>query len=119
MTEGYISNIANGERSVLPDPEFSVIDDHGDSLSLWPQMPNGGGILVMAFRDTTVTPLIIHHSVYADALTEYRATADYIAAGDDPDESCWHGQCVCGSHPRSAQHVDATGFTYVAPRMGN
>lgn len=116
MTDYYNSTVANGKRSALPEPEFSVIDAEGDSLSLWPQMPDGGGILVMAFRDTLITPLIIHHSAYPDALAEYRRTSDYIASGDDASEECWHGQCVCGSHPLSAQHADATGFTFVQPR---
>lgn len=106
-----------GERTPWPDaaPADLVVDANGDSV-LFGAPPIGGAVIIHTYREATVPPLVIHFTNWHDGWAEFRAHRDHINGGTDPDERCWNGFCIAGDHPRSAQHVDATGHTWTQPR---
>lgn len=106
-----------GTRTPWPDASAQdlVIDADGDSVS-FTAPPCGGALLTTTYRVGAVPPLMIHFTNWHDGWAEFSAHRDHINGGVDPAEQCWHGQCIASSHPRSAQHVDATGVTWVQPR---
>lgn len=106
-----------GVRTGWPEASAQdlVIDADGDSHS-FTAPPCGGALITMTFRNATVAPLMIHFTNWHDGWAEFCATRDHVNGDVDPDEHCWHGRCIASSHPRSAQHVDATGVSWVQPR---
>lgn len=105
-----------GERVIWHDTHDIVVDEHGDAVTFHGP-PLGGAVIIHAYREATTPPLVIHFTNGHDGWHEFRKQRDHINGGVEPDEPCWNGLCIAGNHPRSAQHVDATGTTWTQPRV--